>query len=289
MPSNDRLDHAVINVKHDMDGAVRLFKKLGFSLTPRGFHSHGSINHLMIFGSDYLELIGIPENKTIERQDLMKAPIGINGLVLKADDINEIYTRIVAAGFDGDPPKGFYRPIKIQGEQKDAKFQTVTVRDDVFPGGRVYYCQHDTPELVWRPEWQKHPNGVTSVTEFVTVAQAPKREAERFAALLNTGVNIHDNGAFCLNLESCHLTVLDPKQYAFRYEDLASSLEDRESIFGAVVFATDSLPALNEILEDTDDITTIRHPGRTIVRVTAYNTVLEFIDVELVKTTITDK
>ena len=62
MPSADRLDHTVINVKIDMDAASALFGELGFTLTPRGYHSHGSMNHLMMFGTDYLELIGIPED-----------------------------------------------------------------------------------------------------------------------------------------------------------------------------------------------------------------------------------
>ena len=88
MPIYERLDHAVINVKYDMDGAVQLFKKLGFSMTPRGFHSHGSMNHLMVFENDYLELIGIPEGKMIERQDLMDAPVGTNGIVFKTRSIH---------------------------------------------------------------------------------------------------------------------------------------------------------------------------------------------------------
>ena len=79
MPSTDRLDHTVINVKGDMDVAEALFDKLGFTLTPRGYHSHGSINHLMMFGTDYLELIGIPEGKEIERKDLRTLPLGSTG------------------------------------------------------------------------------------------------------------------------------------------------------------------------------------------------------------------
>ena len=52
------LDHVVINVKDDMDLAQLVFSNLGFTLTPRGYHTLGSINHLMMFGSDYMELIG---------------------------------------------------------------------------------------------------------------------------------------------------------------------------------------------------------------------------------------
>ncbi|ETX02309.1 MAG: hypothetical protein ETSY1_04005 [Candidatus Entotheonella factor] len=34
-----QLDHAVINVHFDMDRAEPLFQALGFTLTPRGYHS----------------------------------------------------------------------------------------------------------------------------------------------------------------------------------------------------------------------------------------------------------
>ena len=49
MPSADRLDHTVLNVKFNLDTAATLFGKLGFTLTPRGYHSHGSMNQLMMF------------------------------------------------------------------------------------------------------------------------------------------------------------------------------------------------------------------------------------------------
>ena len=123
MPSKDRLDHAVINVRFEMDKATTLFEKLGFSLTPRGYHSHGSINHLMIFGDDYLELIGIPEKKEIERKDLIDAPLGINGIVFKTNDIEDIHSRLKAVGFHGDPPKAFGRPVEVDGENKEAQFR----------------------------------------------------------------------------------------------------------------------------------------------------------------------
>ena len=60
MPTPPKLDHTVINVGYQMDEAQQRFQALGFYLTERGFHSFGSINHTMMFGTDYLELIGLP-------------------------------------------------------------------------------------------------------------------------------------------------------------------------------------------------------------------------------------
>ena len=44
------LDHVAINVKNKMDEAYDVFTKLGFTLTPRGFHSLGSIQSLGLLG-----------------------------------------------------------------------------------------------------------------------------------------------------------------------------------------------------------------------------------------------
>ncbi len=278
MPSTDRLDHTVINVKVDMDAAKALFGKLGFTLTPRGYHSHGSMNHLMMFGTDYLELIGIPEGKEIERKDLEDAPLGINGVVFKALDVDDIYARLQNARFDGDPPKAFHRPVDIDDGQRDAKFRTVTVRDGVFPGGRVYYCEHGTPELVWRPEWQSHANGVTSMPEFVAVASDADGQVAQFATLLDTDVEMDGNGVRCVTLDGCQVTVLTPDQYSDRYGELASTMGSRDAIFGAMVFATEGLSKLNDLLGDLDGVEVNLKPDRTAIRVDAFDAVLEFVE-----------
>ena len=48
------LDHVVINARDDMDHAADVYRRLGFTLTERGYHSLGSMNHLAMFGTDYL-------------------------------------------------------------------------------------------------------------------------------------------------------------------------------------------------------------------------------------------
>ncbi|MDP7241323.1 MAG: VOC family protein, partial [Rhodospirillales bacterium] len=92
------LDHAVINVEFEMDRAVPMFEGLGFTVTPRGYHSLGSINHLMIFGTDYLELIGLPAAIEKPRPEIANSPLGINGLVFKAEDVDATYAHLDGLG-----------------------------------------------------------------------------------------------------------------------------------------------------------------------------------------------
>ena len=119
MSELERLDHAVINVGFEMDRAEASFENLGFTLTERGYHTLGSINHLMVFGTDYLELIGLPPGTENPRPDIAGAPLGINGLVFKTSDVEASYAHLRALGMDGDPPNAFSRPIKLpDGEHR---------------------------------------------------------------------------------------------------------------------------------------------------------------------------
>jgi hypothetical protein len=54
------LDHVVVTVRDRLDEAHAAYRRLGFTLTPRGHHTLGSMNHLAVFGTDYLELLAVP-------------------------------------------------------------------------------------------------------------------------------------------------------------------------------------------------------------------------------------
>jgi hypothetical protein len=272
------LDHTVINVHHEMDQAQPLFSALGFTLTPRGYHSLGSINHLMMFGSDYLELIGMPVGADNTRPEILASPIGIDGLVFKTTDVDRTFTYLQAIDMAGDPPRAFTRPVALPGGEATAKFRTVTVRAGVLPAGRVYFCEHGTPELVWRPEWQTHANGVTRMTEVVIVAREPEAETARYARLLDVAEPDKRDDAYRIPLSGAVLSVLSPAQYAARYEDLAASMHNRQSMFGAVVMASDNLHTLASRLKAmSEPVPTAISDDRVTVRVPAFDCLLEFV------------
>lgn len=278
MPAT-QLDHAVINVHYEMDRAENLFANLGFNLTARGYHSLGSINHAMMFETDYLELIGLPkETKGLPpaRPEVLASPTGINGLVFKSDDIDETWAHLQALNMADIPPKSFSRPVEVApGEIQDAKFRTVTVNADVFPGGRIYFCQHLTPELLWRPEWQSHDNGANRITEFVIVSDAHAREANDFSRLLRTELGGADD-SLSIAIDGAQISFLSPGAYNARYGDLASSMENRSSIFGAVVIQTDDLTAVRKRATNTS-METCDAADRVVFRVSEFDSVLAFI------------
>ena len=177
-----RLDHLVINTGLGMDAAVRLFDELGFQLTPRGHHSLGSINHLMMDPHSYLELVGVPATGT-QRQEVLDSPIGLSGLVFRTEDAQRTYTHLAAQGFAPQEPLLLERPVTVDGATQMAQFRNVRMTAAEFPAGRVYFCQHLTPALVWRDAWLAHPNGFSGIAAMTVSAPDPAAEAARYAAL----------------------------------------------------------------------------------------------------------
>ena len=53
---------------------------------------------------------------------------------------------------------------------KDA---TAEVHAGTAPFGRVYFCQHLTPELIWRPEWRRHSNTALSIARILIAVRDP--------------------------------------------------------------------------------------------------------------------
>jgi hypothetical protein len=278
MAQPPRLDHAVINVRYHMDQAVGSFGDLGFHLTDRGYHTLGSINHLMMFAADYIELIGLPEGSETEtpgRPDIANSPVGINGLVFRTVDADETFAHLREIGMAADPPKSFSRPVELPEGTLDARFRTVQLGHGVFPGGRVYFCEHGTPELVWRPEWQSHANGALAMPQFVVASENHEQEAEDFAKLLRSDVT-GSGDRLGVGLDGAVVAVLSPAAYRGRYGDLACSLDGRSSIFGAVVIRVDDLAGIRGIALSAG-VPVIDEADRVVIRQDAFDSVLEFV------------
>src|SRR3954454_6970021 len=111
------LDHVVTDVRDRMDEAARVFDALGFTLTPRGHHTLGSMNHLMMFETDYLELLGFGSGGGMARPGLAPSPAGLNGLVFKPDDPAAVYAHAATVGLPIQPVQSFSRPVDLGGDK----------------------------------------------------------------------------------------------------------------------------------------------------------------------------
>ena len=235
------LDHVVINTLFDMDRAATLMSQLGFTVTPRGYHSLGSINHLMVFEDHYLELIGLPLETEVLRRDVLESPLGLNGLVFQAKDVDAVIGLLRDSGLTMLEPQNFSRPAVIDGIEQLVKFRTTRTAPELFAAGRVYYCQHYTPELVWRREWMSHANGCSGLSELVVVTSAIETDAPLYAKAAQAPAEKRENDVWTIDLiDAFRITLLSPARYRERYGELCVDAGGRNSFFGAVVFkATD--------------------------------------------------
>ena len=241
VPFRPVLDHAVINVMGKLDEAAAQFVRLGFQLTERGHHTLGSSNNLAIFGSNYLELLGYLPGRETMRADLWAHPAGLTGLVFKSLDTDLVYSRLKERGVPVMEPMSFARPVALPGGAQDARFKVIRVSGDVVQNGRTFFCHHDTPELVYRPEWQAHPNGVTDIVEFAIASNEPARTAAVYDQIFGPDLLTPIQGGVSFRAGAATVLVLEPAAIAERYAGAAAVSEDGSDRMVALTFKVASL------------------------------------------------
>jgi hypothetical protein len=242
------LDHVVINALFDMDRAATLMSQLGFTLTPRGFHSLGSINHLMVFEGHYLELVGLPLETKVLRRDVLESPLGLNGLVFQAGDIDACISQLRDSGLAMLEPQSFSRPVTIDGVEQLARFRTARTAPELFEAGRVYYCQHYTPELVWHRQWMSHANGCDGLSELVVVTASIETDVPRHATAAQAPAEKQASDVWTIDLAGAfRITLLSPVRYLERYGELCVRADGRNSFFGAIVFKTADIGRIRDL------------------------------------------
>lgn len=195
IPTLIGLDHAVIAVR-DLDAAAAEWAALGFRLTPRGTHSAhmGSGNYTMMFGEDYLELLGVL-NETPHNQGLRNFLAGREGLercAFTTIDAAAGVAALQARGIAATGPVEFGRPVVLPGGgAAEARFSVMHWPPEEAPGGlRIFACQHHTRQAVWVPEWQQQPNGVARILRALIATPDPAGAAAHLARLIDGTVAV---------------------------------------------------------------------------------------------------
>ena len=217
MPPLPLIDHVIVNARDSLDEAAERYTGLGFTLTPRGHHTLGSINNLAILGTDYIELLGVPLGQ--RRTDVLDWPAGLNGLVFKTLDSDALFAALQAAGAPILPPQSFSRPVQLADGEHDAAFRTVRLTREAATAGRVFFCHHLTPDLVWRDEWRGHANGAVGIAGMTIAADDPAELAALFSRLFGAKSVRDHQGTFSLVAGLATVDILTPASLAARRAD----------------------------------------------------------------------
>ncbi len=195
------IDHAVVVVR-DLDKAAENWRRLGFTVSPRGTHSAkmGSGNTTIMLDPDYMELLGVlveTEHNAPTRAFLAKRGEGIERIAFTAVDSAAGAEEIRAHGYEPLGPTDFERPVTMpNGSQSAARFRIFQWPLSEAPGGlRIFACQHKTREAVWIPELMKHANGAKRLKHALVVSSEPAKDAAHLARMIDRDVEAEPDGA----------------------------------------------------------------------------------------------
>jgi catechol 2,3-dioxygenase-like lactoylglutathione lyase family enzyme len=241
-------DHVVVTVR-DLDAAAEQWKRLGFTLSPRGTHSPllGSANYTIMFGEDYLELLGVLHDTEHNKatRDFLKTREGIERTAFTTDDAAAGAAELAGRGLKPLGPVHFGRPVDLPGGGTgEAKFNVFRWPLDESPGGmRIFACQHLTRPTVWIPELQKHPNGASRIVRIEILAAEPKAAAEHMGRLIDEPVS-SINGAWRVpsGPKRADFLFYDRDAFAKRYPEAVRAGAASEGA-AALVIGTADLPA----------------------------------------------
>jgi Glyoxalase-like domain len=249
------IDHAVVVVE-DLDKAAENWKRLGFTVSPRGTHSAkmGSGNYTIMFDPDYMELLGIlveTEHNAPTRAFLAKRGEGIERIAFTAVDSAAGAEEIRSRGYEPVGPVDFERPVTMpDGSLSAAKFRIFQWPIAEAPGGlRIFACQHKTRETVWIPELMKHANGAKRLKQALVVSPEAAKDAAHLARMIDREVRAEADGAVAVpsGSDRADFIFLSKEQLARRYPEIPlTGLAERGG--AGLVLATSDLAAAEKAL-----------------------------------------
>lgn len=187
------LDH-VAHFVPDSDAASAALEKLGFTLTPFSHQSHrlhegaplvpaGTGNRCVMLERGYLEFLTPTADTPIAGQlrSAIERYVGIHLIAFGSSAPELDHARLTANGFEPLEPVALQRPISTESGEATARFTVVRVSPGAMPEGRIQFCQHHTPDLVWQPRWLRHRNGALGLSGVLVCVEDPEEAAQRYS------------------------------------------------------------------------------------------------------------
>src|SRR5215470_12623142 len=220
----------------NLDAAASSWKRLGFTVSPRGTHSvhMGTGNHTIMLDPDYFELLGVlaPTELNAPARSFLEKREGIERVAFTAVDSAAGAEEIRARGYPPIGPTDFERPVTMpNGTLSAAKFRTFQWPVEEAPGGmRIFACQHKTRETVWIPELMRHANGARRLKQVLLVAPEPAKEAAHLSRMIDRETRREADGAIAVPSGGDHADFVfaTRDQLAARYPGVSpAGLADR--------------------------------------------------------------
>ena len=239
------IDHLVIRVR-DLDASEALYRKLGFALTPRGFHAgRGSANHTAPFsGGNYFELLQLPPDGDADFFPDAEGPVAI---ALSPSDSRSIYAELTTLGYEVEAPRDLSRPVDLPEGVREARFLNASFPRIAPEAVRWFACQHLTRDLVWRPEWESHANGAERLVEAIVVHPSPVLLQATYEKLFGEAVR-YERDCLVVALPADTISFLSPSAFQARFPAIALPAKSSVGWFAGAVFRAASRERVEGVL-----------------------------------------
>ena len=210
------IDHAIILVA-DLDRAAATYRRLGFTLTDRGHHTKlGTHNHCMMLQDDYLEILGVAEPAIVSPRwtEILADREGPVAAALATDDAEAAAAELARRGLAVGEAVRFARPVDLPEGRREARFVVTHLDPRETPGASMFFCEHLTRDVVWRPEWQRHSIGAVAIAGLLAVHPQPAEAGLRYERLVGADRVKRHQGRVDVAFGRCVMTIVEPGQVA---------------------------------------------------------------------------
>jgi hypothetical protein len=218
------IDHLVLAVR-DLDGAGRLYERLGFQVGARNRHPWGTENRLVQLSGAFLELITVGEGADPPPhgprrfsfgafvRDALSRREGLAMLALGSPDAAADARLFAGAGIGDFEPFFFERKgRRPDGSEIRLAFTLAFAADPAARGAGFFVSQHHYPENFWNPEFQQHPNGAHALASVVLASPEPERHRAFLTTLTGTAPAGGPGAGLSFPLGSGRLDVATPAE-----------------------------------------------------------------------------
>lgn len=138
----------------------------------------------LVFTTGYVELSAVHSDSPAHHLApwLVHGP-GLHILAFGTQDARADHARCEASGIRPSPLRQASREIAYGERHGEARFEWFMLPPATTPEGLVCLVRQLTPELVFQPAVQRHPNGATALAGVYLVAERPAEAARRYAAI----------------------------------------------------------------------------------------------------------
>lgn len=227
--------HHVGVINKDLTNLATCYEKLGFLLTPVSTPkitidsnnspiSLGVSNRHAIFRNNYLELLGITDMEAWSRLPKEKLgpynidrPLsryeGLHVMHFGTNDIAYVKAQLTEKNISCSGIKQFQRNVLTSDGEKTMKAQSIFFPDELTPEGLVQVAQHDTPELVFQPQYMTHPNSALELTEITLCCEDIQECATRYSRITGHRINEITENCYSINLGYSRIRIVTPREF----------------------------------------------------------------------------